>query len=238
MQRILQRLQAVDDALAPKKSLLKRARHTPANLYIWGDVGRGKSMLMDLFFDHVPIPNKRRVHFHAFMQEVHASIHQFRQQKLGDPVGLLVKQLSTQCPLLCFDEAQATDVADATLIFRLFEGLFDHGVTIVATSNRPPSQLYTGGVQAERFAKVTALLESRMEVLSLNSDKDYRRSQGATSNAYFPPRATYWPRCPTSPKPPPPSPSKAAKSPSVPAAPPPSPASPNSAKPRSAQAIT
>ena len=156
-------------------------------LYIWGNVGRGKSMLMDLFFEAAPITQKRRVHFHAFMQEVHGSMHQFRQNH-KDPVLELVHQLADKTRLLCFDELQATDVADATLLYRLFSGLFNAGVTIVSTSNHPPASLYTGGVQKERFAKFIKLIESHMQVMGLSSNEDYRQNQiKSLQRTYFSP---------------------------------------------------
>lgn len=159
-------------------------------IYVWGSVGRGKSMLMDLFFEHVPIEKKRRVHFHAFMQEVHARIHELRQShahsKSGaDPVISLAQQIAAETSLLCFDELQATDVTDATLLFRLFDTLFSHGVLVVSTSNRPPESLYTGGVQAERFAKFIGLIGEHMEVLSLDSEQDYRYAQGQSSDRRY-----------------------------------------------------
>ena len=146
-------------------------------LYIWGNVGRGKSMLMDLFFDKAPIEKKRRVHFHAFMQEVHSRIHLLRREGKGDPVAILAAEIAEATSLLCFDELQATDVADATLLNRLFERLFDAGVVVVSTSNRPPADLYTGGVQKERFNKFIGLLEDNMEVVALSSPEDYRYLQ-------------------------------------------------------------
>lgn len=148
------------------------------NLYIWGSVGRGKSMVMDLFFDAAPNLSKRRVHFHAFMQEVHRRLHNYRQHKSGaDPVVTLARDIARETTLLCFDELQATDVADATLLYRLFEGLFAAGVTIVSTSNHPPASLYTGGIQRERFNKFIDLLKTRMQVVSLQSPSDYRYLQ-------------------------------------------------------------
>ncbi|MDX2074125.1 MAG: cell division protein ZapE [Alphaproteobacteria bacterium] len=148
------------------------------NIYIWGSVGRGKSMVMDLFFEAAPTANKRRVHFHAFMQEVHKRLHNYRQNKNGvDPVMALARDIATETSLLCFDELQATDVADATLLYRLFEGLFQAGVVVVSTSNHPPASLYTGGIQRERFNKFVTLLKEQMQVISLRSPSDYRYMQ-------------------------------------------------------------
>jgi len=161
----------------PRSSLFKKQNSPLRGLYIWGNVGRGKSMLMDLFFDNTPVEKKCRVHFHAFMQEVYARIHKLRQEKQADPVALLARQLALETSLLCFDELQATDVADATLLYRLFTGLFDANVTIVSTSNHPPATLYTGGVQRERFAKFIALIEEKMQVMPLSSPADYRHMQ-------------------------------------------------------------
>jgi cell division protein ZapE len=145
-------------------------------LYIWGNVGRGKSMLMDMFFSEAQVEKKRRIHFHAFMQEVHARMHALRQEG-SDPVVVLAQQLADETRLLCFDELQATDVADATLLYRLFDGLIGAGVVIVSTSNRPPASLYTGNVQRERFDKWIALLEGHMRVMPLSSATDYRHVQ-------------------------------------------------------------
>jgi cell division protein ZapE len=168
----------------------REAAERVQGLYIWGNVGRGKSMLMDLFFHNVPDIRKRRVHFHAFMQEVHARIHHLRNdiRYSGDPVAVLAGQLAQETTLLCFDELQAADVADATLIYRLFQGLFDSGVTVVSTSNHPPATLYTGGVQRERFAKLIALIEGRMQVMALSSTADYRHMKlKSLHHVYFHP---------------------------------------------------
>lgn len=156
--------------------LLGKGAETPKGLYIWGNVGRGKSMLMDVFFEHVAVAKKRRIHFHAFMQEVHGRMHQLRQEGL-DPVVVLAEQMAEETRLLCFDELQATDVADAGLLYRLFDGLFAAGVVVVSTSNRPVASLYTGNVQRERFAKFIALLEENMRVCALSSATDYRYVQ-------------------------------------------------------------
>lgn len=175
---VVARLQVLHEALTPRKGRKLLAKKPDIQgLYIWGNVGRGKSMLMDLFFTNAPVPAKRRVHFHTFMQEVHARIHEIRKNPTGDPVAILVGQLAGEVKLLCFDELQATDVADATLLFRLFEGLFEADIIIVSTSNHPPISLYTGGVQRERFQKFITLIEEHMEVLPLSSPTDYRKQQ-------------------------------------------------------------
>jgi len=183
---VLAALEALETQLGKSKKLFAKKALAARGLYIWGNVGRGKSMLMDLFFEHVPAHKKRRVHFHAFMQEVHARIHQLRQEGKGDPVALLAQELAAQAGLLCFDELQATDVTDATLLSRLFSGLFEAGVTIVSTSNHPPASLYTGGVQRERFAKFIALIEEHMQVMALSSPDDYRHMQAKSlERVYF-----------------------------------------------------
>jgi cell division protein ZapE len=170
---VLAKLAALNEALSAKTLFKKDIK----GLYIWGSVGRGKSMLMDLFFQSAPPKKKQRVHFHAFMQDVHVKLHKLRQKKASDPVTVLAKQIAKDTALLCFDELQATDVADATLLYRLFSGLFEEGVVIVSTSNRPPAAIYTGGVQKERFAKFIALLEVEMDVVALTSPTDYRHTQ-------------------------------------------------------------
>jgi cell division protein ZapE len=192
LNQLLEQLGAAETGGALTRFLKPQASVQPQKaLYIWGGVGRGKSMLMDLFFGHVALEKKRRVHFHAFMQEVHGRIHQLRQNprqnKSGaDPVIVLAQQLAQETDLLCFDELQATDVADATLLYRLFDHLFEDGVVIVSTSNHPPISLYTGGVQRERFAKFIGLIEEHMKVLPLDSLGDYRQQQAAgQAQVYF-----------------------------------------------------
>ena len=177
---------------SPTLPFLKRKQQIKG-VYLWGNVGRGKSMIMELFYAAAPVPSKRRVHFHDFMQELHAGLHRIRQQQQkarsgGDPLMVFARELMQNVRLLCFDELQATDVADASVLFRLFEQLFEAGVVIVATSNHPPPALYTGGVQRERFVPFISLLQTHMEVVALNSAVDYRHIQmKAQTVTYFTP---------------------------------------------------
>ena len=144
------------------------------NLYLYGGVGCGKSMLMDLFFEACPIKQKRRVHFHAFMQEVHEVMHHIRQQNNSSPIATLAKNIRASAQLLCFDEFHVSDIADAMILGRLFKQLFDLGVIVVATSNRHPDELYKGGLQRELFLPFIALLRENSDVVELKGDTDYR----------------------------------------------------------------
>jgi cell division protein ZapE len=150
-------------------------------LYLYGGVGRGKSMLMDLFFAGAPVAPKRRVHFHAFMQEVHAGIARARAAGATDPVRPVADAVADAATLLAFDEMQITDIADAMLVGRLFERLFARGVVVVATSNRAPDALYKDGLNRQLFLPFIALIAERLEVHELESAVDHRldRLQGA-----------------------------------------------------------
>ncbi|MEM8799462.1 MAG: cell division protein ZapE [Pseudomonadota bacterium] len=169
----------------------------PRGLYMWGGVGRGKSMIMDLFFVGAPINAKRRTHLHAFMQEVHAAIHAFRKMdpseriRYGaaagddDPIPAVARAFSLQATLLCFDEFHVTDVADAMILGRLFEELFDRGVIVVATSNRPPEDLYKDGLNRQLFLPFIDMLTDTLDVVPLNGPVDYRLARLKSVDSYY-----------------------------------------------------
>ena len=146
----------------------------PAGVYLWGGVGRGKSMLMDLAFEHLDVTPKRRVHFHEFMIETHERLRQARQREEGDPIEPVAEQIAAEAALLCFDEMQVTNPADAMILSRLFAKLLDEGVKVVTTSNRPPRDLYLGGLNRELFLPFIELVEQRMLVVEVNGSTDYR----------------------------------------------------------------
>jgi cell division protein ZapE len=159
----------------------------PRGVYLWGAVGRGKSMLMDLFYAHTDVSPKRRVHFHAFMLDIHAAIHDHRSRSGDDPIPVVAAQVAAGARLLCFDELQVRDVADAAILSRLFTALFEAGVAIVATSNRPPRDLYKHGLNRQLFLPFIALLEARLDVLTLNGPTDYRLDRLGGGPTYFTP---------------------------------------------------
>jgi len=174
-----------------KSTLHKLILPRPVNyqsLYIYGNVGRGKSMLMDLFFEACPIRQKRRVHFHAFMLEVHAFIHQWRRQNNTDAISALAKHIRASELLLCFDEFHVSDIADAMILVRLFRRLFELGIVVVITSNCHPNELYHDGLQRELFLPFVRLLQEKAEVIELVANRDYRLSHlhALKSTYYYP----------------------------------------------------
>ncbi len=170
--------------------LARRRVDPPQGLYIFGGVGTGKSMLMDLFFAASTVEKKRRVHFHAFMLEVQDRLHAWRQRTKGgksDPLPELAEELAEETWLLCFDEFHVVNIADAMILSRLFESLFGRGLVVVATSNWPPEQLYEGGLQHENFLPFIALLQDKLDILMLDSGRDYRRDRIKSIEVYHAP---------------------------------------------------
>jgi len=174
LDRLARELEAV-----PKKGsilwrALGRAPEPARGVYLWGGVGRGKSMLMDLLFDCVDIRRKRRVHFHEFMLEVHQRLNVERQKNTADPVVAVADALADDIRLLAFDEMVVNNPADAMILSRLFTEMMGHGLTVVATSNRAPAALYKDGLNRQLFLPFIALIEAKMDVLTLNGPVDYR----------------------------------------------------------------
>ncbi|KAI3528529.1 AFG1-like ATPase [Colletotrichum filicis] len=163
----------------------------PRGLYLFGDVGSGKTMLMDLFYDTLPssVKTKTRIHFHNFMQDVHKRLHKMKMQHGNDvdAVPFVAAQIAAQGNVLCFDEFQCTDVADAMILRRLLEALMSHGVVLVTTSNRHPDELYKNGIQRESFIPAIKLLKSRLHVINLDSPTDYRKIPRPPSGVYHTP---------------------------------------------------
>ena len=179
-------------------SFFKKAE-SQRGVYLIGPVGRGKSMLMDLFFAHAPVKKKRRIHFHVFMGEIHRLIDAWRkgdpaarkarfgQHKGDDPIPPVADVVAGEARLLCFDEFQVTDIADAMILGRLFTALFDRGVTLVATSNRVPEALYKNGINRQLFLPFIDLLKAQTEVVSVAGEHDYRLDRLRAAGVWFSP---------------------------------------------------
>ena len=166
--------QALADQARPGlwSRLLGRKPPPPKGLYLWGGVGRGKTWMMDLFYDCLPDPDKQRIHFHRFMSRVHAFLKAHPSSR--DPLPLLAQEWAARCRVLCFDELFVADIADAMLLAGLLEALFEHGVVLVATSNLHPDELYRDGLQRSRFLPAIELLKQHTRVLHVNGETDYR----------------------------------------------------------------
>jgi cell division protein ZapE len=205
--------QALDNLYAALKTYRPRTRGIfalafgsnaappPKGLYIHGDVGRGKSILMDLFFESAPVTRKRRIHFNAFMTETHQRIHEWRnlsprersrrpefvRDAGDDPIAPVARRILSEAELLCLDEFQVTDVADAMILGRLFEKLFVYGAVVVLTSNTEPDRLYEGGLNRQLFLPFIALIKERLDLVELNGPRDYRLDRMTGLNVYITP---------------------------------------------------
>jgi len=181
------------------RTLFGQPKPAPKGLYIWGGVGRGKSMLMDVFIETAPVKTKRRAHFHEFMQDAHARINHWRGLSKSerrrqpehvkgagdDPIPPVARALASEARLLAFDEFQVTDIADAMILGRLFEGLFEEGVVVVATSNRYPDDLYRDGINRQLFLPFIDLLKEKLDIHELDGGVDHRLRQLEAAPVYY-----------------------------------------------------
>lgn len=188
---ILGKVQAELEAVPPRGSTLWRflgKKPDPARgLYLWGGVGRGKSMLMDMFFDSVAIHRKRRAHFHEFMIDIHARLKVERDKEIGDPIAPVVAELADETRLLCFDEMVVGNMADAAIMSRLFAGLIASGVTVVTTSNRHPDDLYKDGLNRQLFLPFIDLIKHELDIVALDGPTDYRRERLGNAKTWLVP---------------------------------------------------
>jgi len=169
-----------------KKGLFRKAPPPPKGLYLWGGVGRGKSMLMDMFVEQLDVP-ARRVHFHAFMQEIHAAMHISRQNGVEDALAPVANDVASKVRVLAFDEMQITDITDAMIVGRLFEILFAKGVVVVTTSNRVPDDLYKNGLNRQLFLPFIEIIKDQMVIWEMISPRDYRQDRLSGAPVYFTP---------------------------------------------------
>lgn len=187
----LEPIQTQLEAVPPRGSMLWRMfgrKPEPVRgLYLWGGVGRGKSMLMDLFFNSVDIRRKRRAHFHEFMLDVDARIRTERAKEAGDPIAPVAAAIADEARLLCFDEMVVKNMADAAIMSRLFTALLDEGVTVVTTSNRVPADLYKDGLNRQLFLPFIDLIVAKLDVMALNGPTDYRRDRLGNAQTWLTP---------------------------------------------------
>ncbi|MEI7668467.1 MAG: cell division protein ZapE [Pseudomonadota bacterium] len=181
---VVMRLQQLEEELSVnnKKNILSKiipikSNESVKSIYIWGNVGRGKSLLMDMFFNQVNLKEKQRIHFHSLMLGIHSNIHLLRKKNIENPLEITAISIAKNAKLICLDEFQVTDVADAMILNKLFTSLFAENVVFVITSNRPPEELYMGGLQREKFLDFVKVVREKMDIIELASPNDYRMQQ-------------------------------------------------------------
>ena len=191
--RVVDALQKLQDEILRAKTLAGRLRRLlpgssrgrPRGIYLWGGVGRGKTLLMDLFYGSLNVEKKKRIHFHRMMRDIHARLKTL--DDVEDPLDRVAADIASETLMLCFDEFFVSDIGDAMILGRLLEGLFERGVVLVTTSNARPADLYKGGLQRERFLPTIALLEQHTSVIELDGDTDYRLKLLREAGTFFSP---------------------------------------------------
>ena len=181
LERVYEDLIGLERLEASLIRLLAR-KQTVQGVYLWGGVGRGKSFLMDSFFNCAPVARKERIHFHRFMQDIHHALN--RHQGEEDPLAIIAREISRRTRLLCLDEFHVTDITDAMLMRRLLEGLFEHGVVLVTTSNQHPDELYKDGLQRSQFVPAIELMKRNLEVVNVDGGTDYRLRELERAGVY------------------------------------------------------
>ncbi len=180
-QRLYEDLIALERLESSLIRLLAR-RQVVQGIYLWGGVGRGKSFLMDSFFNCAPVARKRRIHFHRFMQEIHHALN--RHQGKEDPLAIIAREVAKETRLICLDEFHVSDITDAMLMRRLLEGLFEHGVVLVTTSNQHPDELYRDGLQRSQFVPAIEMIKRSLEVINVEGGTDYRLRELERAGVY------------------------------------------------------
>ena len=181
LQRLYEDLVALERLEASLIRLLAR-RQTVQGIYLWGGVGRGKSFLMDSFFNCAPLARKRRIHFHRFMQEIHHALNRLQGEE--NPLAIIAREIAKETRLICLDEFHVTDITDAMLMRRLLEGLFEHGVVLVTTSNLHPDTLYRDGLQRGQFVPAIELIKRNLEIVNVDDGTDYRLRELERAGVY------------------------------------------------------
>ena len=184
---IINHLAQNQSALFRLKSLIFRPK-TVTGIYLWGGVGRGKTWLMDMFYETLPIKNKYRLHFHRFIREIHEQLDQYKGQK--NPLNLIARQFAKKYRLLCLDEFHVSDITDAMILYGLLKALTQHGVTFVITSNLEPDELYKDGLQRERFIPAIKLIKSNNTIVQITNGTDHRLNTIQSSELYYQPLST------------------------------------------------
>lgn len=186
--RLQQAYEEWESLAARKRNIFTRMlgeAPAPRGLYMWGGVGRGKSFLMDSFYSVVPLDRKMRIHFHEFMRSVHRQLDELK--KIADPLDEVAKRVASKYRLICFDEFHVTDIADAMILYNLFKGLFDRGVSFIVTSNFAPDDLYPDGLHRDRILPAIALLKERLDIMNVDGGLDYRKRALSQVTAYHTP---------------------------------------------------